>query len=240
MPRHVVLGPTMGAPLLPRAILEQCRLRPDTVALRRVDAHAVSTTTYRQLRRQAFALAATLRATGVERGSVVAMVCDEAPGSVLAELGILLAGAAFVPLDPLSPTSRLHFQLQDCGAVVVVHSHAQSVKVEALLSAAESSPTIAAVSVEMVTGIAEGVLESEGDPSWLGHVQDADVCHIIYTSGSTGTPKGVVCGHRALAEYCAAKLATHAIDRRSSVLLAAAATWDPAVGDAFSTLAAGA
>ena len=63
--------------------------------------------------------------------------------------------------------------------------------------------------------------------------------HLVYTSGSSGTPKGVACPAAALHSYCLAKVAAQRIDASSRVLLASAHTWDPCVGDVWSTLSAG-
>ena len=68
----------------------------------------------------------------------------------------------------------------------------------------------------------------------------SDLSHHVYTSGSTGTPKAVSVTHGALLNYAREKCRVHGIDRGARVLLASAHTWDPCLGDVFSTLGVGA
>lgn len=232
--------------LLPQRIAATCFRKPDATAVLHVagnDAGACNTTlSYNQLHKRAAAVAATLDADGPVDGAVVAVLLDEAPGSVIAELGILYAGAAFVPLDPGAPPARICYQLADCGACAVIHSRAQTALAQALLEHDDAQICrVRTVELESTFDVAEGqrmaCMQAREKVKML---QESDVCHVIYTSGSTGKPKGVVCEHGALREYADAKLKAHNIDEHARVLLVSAATWDPSVGDAFSTFACGA
>ena len=202
---------------------------------------------YGQLQRQAAALAAELLLDGARERTavgtgVVAVLLDEAPGSVVAELAVMYAGSAFAPLDPGAPVARLCYQLADCEAFALIHSRAQSAQVQDLLK--EDACGVLAIELEAtVEATAYNLSAGAGVPTKAeaaAAVQSSDACHVIYTSGSTGNPKGVVCEHGALKHYADAKLQSHDIDDRAHVLLVSAATWDPSVGDAFSTLACGA
>ena len=236
--------------MLPQRIAAACRRHPDALALLHLPPPSPQPTaaepdfsgasplrlSYGQLHDAACAVAAALPAAC--RGGSVAILLDDAPGSVLAELGVLYAGAAFVPLDPASPTARLRYQLRDCGCAALVHSRAQAARVRALLEAeALPLPTL-----EIETALEPLANPDSGRPGQQGAAADppqqsddhhpaplrpSDRSHIIYTSGSTGAPKGVVCEHGALAAYADAKLAAHGIGEGARVLLVSAATWDP-------------
>jgi non-ribosomal peptide synthetase component F len=276
--------------MLPAQILAQCAARPEAVAILEadgggdhadgvpclpVDEHRTKATRplrYGELGARVGCLAAALRpqpASGGGRGSVVAVLADEAPASVLCELAASLSGAAFVPLDPGathssalcdccwrpngilvapcpciagSPVDRLRYQLRDCGAYVLLHTRGQAALVASLLPLPDDGDghgRCYALAVDAPPAAGTPDDRASAVRGWSAAVQPTDVSHIIYTSGSTGPPKGVVCEHGALASYASAKRQAHSIDSTSRVLLAAAATWDPSVGDAFSTLACG-
>lgn len=161
------------------------------------------------------------------------MFVDEGPLLVLCELAILRLGAAFCPIDKAYPVARLQFLLKDCkaNAAVVFRAHV---------------PLLATVlqSADVLMCVAEDALEQEQcDPNIEDRIQaecahsSDDVCHIIYTSGSTGEPKGVVVEHRSLIAYMVQKAVIHNVTSESRVLLVSAHTWDPSLGDIFSTLA---
>jgi amino acid adenylation domain-containing protein len=245
--------------LLPQRIMAQAAAWPESVAIlhlgggggghpdnddngRRGDSTAqpaAQPLRYGELHRAARAVAAALP----HGAYVVALLLDEAPGSIVAELGVLYAGAAFVPLDPITPVARLQYQLADSGVSAVIHSRAQAAKVHALLdgdSGGGDAPQLRAVLPVQLEAATEAAARDAGAAAVKpAALQPFDASHIIYTSGSTGQPKGVVCEHGALAHYADAKLRLHGIDADSRVLLVSAATWDPSVGDAFSTLACG-
>ena len=159
-----------------RLVEAQAARTPDAVAVSYRDQRL----TYAELDERADRLAARLHRLGVNRGAKVGVCAERSPELVVALLGVLKAGAAFVPLDPEHPAERLQYILRDAEIRVVV-SH---------------SPVR-----DQVPGDAESVVDLDVpettplEPSAVPVGPD-DVAYVIYTSGSTGTPKGVPNTHR--------------------------------------------
>ena len=137
--------------------------------------------TYRELDERANQMARFLQARGVRRGDCVAFLLPRSLDVYIALLGILKAGAAYVPLDPESPAERVSFVLSDCEARALVTSASLSDQ-----AAGFSGTTL--ILDERRTQLASfpvGKCESQGSSA------AEDLAYIIYTSGTTGRPKGV-------------------------------------------------
>ncbi|WDH97030.1 amino acid adenylation domain-containing protein [Paenibacillus urinalis] len=146
--------------------------------------------TYRELDIRAAQLSALLQAQGIRPGDTVGLLTDRSIEMIISIMGILGAGAAYVPLDPSFPSERLSYMLEDS---------------EARLLIAE-----AGMRVEGYNGAVLWLSEidwSSGGREWSElvreHGRDGQVsaspesaAYIMYTSGSTGKPKGVVTTHR--------------------------------------------
>ncbi|GAA0220485.1 hypothetical protein GCM10010492_18160 [Saccharothrix mutabilis subsp. mutabilis] len=128
--------------------------------------------TYRELDERSDAVAGGLRALGVAAGDRVGVCLERTAELVVTLLGVLKAGAAYVPTDPAYPAERLAYTAQDAALKLVVTRLAEF-------------PGATAVSPDVVVG--DSVVES-------GSADDP--AYVIYTSGSTGRPKGVVVPHR--------------------------------------------
>src|SRR5262249_54005598 len=110
-------------------------------------------------------------------------------GMVVAMVGVLKAGGAYLPLDPEHPIERLSFMLEDAGVGVVLTER----KLEGRLPAFWGQTVLMDVEWERIDG------ESETEPE--SEVRGENLAYVIYTSGSTGRPKGVMISHRGLANY---------------------------------------
>jgi len=144
--------------------------------------------TYGALNARATQIAQALRAHGVVPGTIVGVMLDRSPDLVATVLGVLKAGAAYLPLDPAYPADRLAFMQRDSGARVIVTTRRHRwicVDGPALLVLDSAAmPAVASAAPCPATG--------------------ADLAYVIYTSGSTGTPKGVMVEHRNVLNFFAA------------------------------------
>ncbi len=138
--------------------------------------------TYAELDERANRLAHHLVERGVAPGERVAVLVPRSLELVVAELAVLKAGAAYVPVDPTFPADRVAFMVADSGARIV------------LGRAGEALPELAGTARVDVDALPEGHAE---DPRVA--VGSEAAAYVMYTSGSTGAPKGVVVPHRAIA-----------------------------------------
>ena len=202
---------------------------------------------YGELLQRVREAAAVLRSKGVSAGDVVGLGLDVGAQAVVHQLASWWIGAAFVPLDAALPATRLQFLVEDAGANVVVTTDVDGAKFQGILQGAVvvlAVPTAPIVvnspaAMDSLDG-APGVQPLWEDDELAAPCDSGDgLCHIAYTSGSTGAPKGVACRHRNLLSYCLGNAHVHGIGPGSRVLLAAAMSFDPSIGEAYTALLAG-
>ncbi|MEV6238350.1 amino acid adenylation domain-containing protein [Lentzea sp. NPDC051838] len=162
--------------LLHAGFFEQASRTPDAVAV----ISGARTLTYAELAAEALVVAAELAERGHGPGSLVGVVMDKGWEQVVACLGVLRAGAAYVPVDARWPAKRMHGVLESAGITAVLTQPWHRIEWPEGLWAREIQP-----------GPAEVVFVP--DPA----VGPDDLAYVIYTSGSTGVPKGVMIEHAA-------------------------------------------
>ena len=143
--------------------------------------------TYAELNTRANGLAHHLRSLGVRPGDVVGICLRRTPEMVVSLLGVLKAGAAYVPLDPSHPEQRLAFIVEETRVKVVLtleKLHREALGAHVLLLDSE------AVNIEQ---------HDAENPANV--TSPEDLAYVLYTSGSTGNPKGVMIPHRGLVNY---------------------------------------
>lgn len=142
-----------------------------------------SSLSYEALNTEANQLAHYLIQQGVGVGSLVGVLMERSEHLPIALLGILKAGAAYVPLDPHYPLERLHFMIEDANvAAVLTDTHSAS-----LISEAKTR----LIPLDTLQG--EIAKQNSHNPNTS--VTARDLAYVIYTSGSTGKPKGVMVEH---------------------------------------------
>ncbi|QFZ21617.1 non-ribosomal peptide synthetase [Saccharothrix syringae] len=198
---------------------------PDLVARRAAetpDAFAVDGLTYAGLGAAADRVARRLLDLGVRPGATVGVCLHRSPVGIAALLGVLKAGAAYLPLDPDYPAERLAYVLADADAPVVLTENALRDRV--------SGPEVVCLD-----DLGSWPVEPVAVP-----VHPADAAYVIYTSGSTGKPKGVVVDHGGLADLCAWHVREYAVTPADRAAQVAAQGFDAAVWEVWPYLVAGA
>jgi amino acid adenylation domain-containing protein len=201
-----------------------------------------------ELLRGARSIAARLRAAGIGRGERVGLWMDKTPRSVQVLLGVLHAGAAYVPLDPRSPPARAAAVARDCclAAVATDASHLAALP----LALEGAAPRLVLVDG---AGAAAGSARLAGrtaveplaaalrlPPAAPDRPRPDDLAYVLYTSGSTGVPKGVAHTHAsalAFAQWVVRRFAIHEDDVFSGH---APLHFDLSTSDLFASLGAGA
>lgn len=199
---------------------EQARLHPQRIALS-VNGQRL---TYAELDARSNQVANALRAQGVAPEQIVAVYGQRSLEIVIAMLGTLKAGAAYLPLDPNYPIERLAFMLADTGARHVLAC-------QALPDALGREQIISLMPGAEVCSAAQTRPEPQGD--------SANLAYVIYTSGSTGKPKGVMISH---ANAVASTLARNAFYRQPlrGFLMLSSFSFDSSVAGVFWALGQGA
>ena len=145
--------------------------------------------TYSDLERRSNQLAHYLLNRGVGPETIVGLCVERSPAMIVGLLGILKAGAAYLPLDPAHPQERLNFMIVDSGASVVVTQKSLATKLST------DAGGLLCLDAEWQ------LIESERATAPALTVRLENLVYVIYTSGSTGTPKGVMITHAGLNNY---------------------------------------
>ena len=180
---------------------------------------------YADLAAASEAVSARLRRAGIGRGDIVGVLMERALDLPAVLLGVLGSGAAYLPLDPELPDSRLAFMTEDSGAVAVLAPEALADRVP---------PGVRKLVLEWPQ--ADGPDQPKGKP--VGTADDP--AYVIYTSGSTGRPKGVVVPHRGVVNRILALQADHGLERQDRVLQKTPFGFDVSVWELFWPLVTGA
>ncbi|WP_156744688.1 non-ribosomal peptide synthetase, partial [Mycobacterium sp. E2238] len=196
------------ASTLPALVTRRAALSPDAVAV----VYEGREYTYREVDEESNRLAHWLIEQGIGTEDRVAVLLDKSPELVITALGVLKAGAVYLPVDPTYPEDRLTFILGDADAKLVLR--------------------------EPVTGLSR---YPAGAPTELVRpLGPHNTAYLIYTSGSTGLPKGVPVPHAPIAEYFVWFGDEYRVDETDRLLQVASPSFDVSMGEIFGTLIMGA
>ncbi|MFE6775104.1 non-ribosomal peptide synthase/polyketide synthase [Streptomyces sp. NPDC057702] len=197
-------GEVAGDPVPPATIAELFERRaagaPEAVAL----VAGARAWTYAEVERAANRLAHHLLGRGVGPEDVVAIALPRSAETVVAQLAVAKAGAAFLPVDPDYPAERREFMVRDSGAALVIEDPAHVWRA----TGPDTAPTAADRRAPLTTG---------------------HPAYVIYTSGTSGTPKAVVVTHAGIAGFATAATARYAVRPGDRVLQFASPSFDASV-----------
>ncbi len=210
--------------LLHRLFERQAALQPEAPAV----IEGGRTVSYGELAERADRLAWRLRAVGVGPEVVTGIFLERGAESVAAQLAVLKAGGAYLPLDPAYPAERLAMLIEDSRAPVLVTSAALASRL-----GAETGGSSA------ILVLIDGEGQEEGAPLQPEVTRD-HLAYVIYTSGSTGRPNGVLIRHGSAAGFILQAVRHFEVDEGGRVLQFAALGFDASVLEIWMALAAGA
>ncbi|WNV84707.1 amino acid adenylation domain-containing protein [Umezawaea sp. Da 62-37] len=196
-------------------LLEQVRMRPGAVAVR----DDTESFTYAELYERATAIAHRLRAEGVGRETPVALVAPRSAWFLVTAVGILFAGAAYVPVDPASPPARQADLVRRAGALIA------GPEVPPFEGLVRFDPS------ELRDAVGDGPLQSAAP---------GDLAYIMFTSGSTGAPKGACVEHGAFLNLLATRVVDYGLRPGAPVPQTAPLTFDLSIWQLFAGLTSGA
>ncbi|MEG4227994.1 amino acid adenylation domain-containing protein [Microcoleus sp. N9_B2] len=202
----------------------QAAKNPDAVAVQ----FECQSFTYRELNNRANQLAHYLLSLGVKPDAIVGVYMDRSLDAIVAILGVLKAGGAYLPLDPNYSKERLNFMLEDAG-------------VQVLLTQTQLAANLPAQKITVIC------LDAEWERISQQHQSNPDsavgpenLAYIIYTSGSTGKPKGVMVQHHSLANYTQAASVEYGIEANDRILQFASLSFDVSAEEIYPCLTRGA
>ncbi|MBU8821640.1 non-ribosomal peptide synthetase [Mycolicibacterium goodii] len=191
-------------------VTQQAERTPDATAVVYEGTHY----TYRAINEAANRLAHWLIAQGIGTEDRVAVLLEKSPELVITALGIVKAGAVYLPVDPTYPEDRLDYILTDSDPKIVLR--------------------------EFVTGLENHPTTDPTDAERVRPLRPDNTAYLIYTSGSTGLPKGVPVPHRPIAEYFVWFGGEYDVTDEDRLLQVASQSFDVSIGEIFGMLAAGA
>jgi non-ribosomal peptide synthetase-like protein len=181
--------------------------------------------TYAELNTRADRLARKLRAEGVQSGALVALYLVKSCDLYATMLGILKAGAGYVPIDPKFPIGRIKSIVEDAGIKVILTDRTLRSNIMD--------------DVEARTIVVDGNDEYAPELSPVV-VTPQDVCYVIYTSGTTGRPKGVVIEHRCAVNFIKALRAVYKVDESDRVYQGFSVAFDASIEEIWAAFSVGA
>jgi pristinamycin I synthase-3/4 len=184
---------------------------------------------YAELDARANQLAHYLSRNGIGHGSMVGIYLERSTDLLVAMLGILKTGAAYVPLDPAFPDDRISYMMSDAAMPAVIVDTRQGVTL----------PSTDALSIDLAT-VALAAEPNSAVRLENGFAGSDDLAYMIYTSGSTGLPKGVQLPHQSVVNFLLTMQKTPGLEPDDVMIAVTTLSFDIAVLELFLPLITGA
>ncbi|PZG56419.1 hypothetical protein C1I98_01370 [Spongiactinospora gelatinilytica] len=214
---------------LPALLERRAADRPDAPAVRLLDMRL----THGELSRRSNRLARHLRRAGAGPEFLVGVLGARTPQTLVALLGVLKSGAAYLPMDHDHPPERLRDMLRDSGARLVLTGHDADGRHIAY------DPALLGAARVLCLDCAAGDIAAQPDGPLEHRPAPDDLAYVIYTSGTTGAPNGVMVEHRALLNHAYAMIDAFGLGADDRVLQFSALGFDVAAEEILPTLLAG-
>ncbi len=221
---NATIAPMPRARTLHALVTEQMAREPDRVAIR-FDGKAM---TYGELDARSARIASALIHRGVRPGDLVGVCLDRHPDLIATLIGVLRAGAAYVPLDPAYPADRLRFMAEDADLAMIVTEGE-------LLPFEWPKDKRLGIDVDAAE-IAAAPVERDAPE----RARPDSLAYVIFTSGSTGRPKGVCVHHQGAVNFIASMQREPGLGREDRLLAVTTPSFDISVLEIFLTLSVGA
>ncbi len=209
---------------LPDLFTDQVVQTPDAIAVQ----SGAQALTYAALNERSNQVAHCLQAHGIHSESHVAICLERSPDLIIAILGTLKAGGAYIPLDPAYPADRLNFMLADSNASVLITSG------ELYSKFAQFAGHVICIDMDWPD------IQTYSTTNPTETISPHNLAYIIYTSGSTGQPKGVMVEQVGWANYVRSARETYGLRPGERVLQFASISWDTSAEEIFPCLTSGA
>jgi len=201
----------------------QVNTAPDEIAIR----YKEEQLTFYQLNDKANRIAAWLQGKGVKKGNVIGLFMDNSPDFVIAVMGVIKTGAAYLPVDTSTPLERVRYLIRDSRCVLLLVNE----EYESFTSKIEiASETQVLCWSEIDWNIFKDSILS---------LDSEDLAYVIYTSGTTGKPKGVMVSHGALVNYINWGVAKYVGKAKKNFPLFTSVAFDLTITSIFIPLASG-
>jgi amino acid adenylation domain-containing protein len=214
------------------------RLQPDATAVRfRKDEQSpVIELTYQQLNNKANKFANYLKRFNIQKEDLIGIITERSVEMIVAILGVLKAGAAFVPIDPANPKDRISYIINDAGIRLLIYGGSSSDN--ASINSTPIQEIEKALSINIDDAWHE--IEKEAEANLNTNVDRDNLAYIIYTSGSTGKPKGTMLRHQGLCNLALSQKEIFGLGKGSRVLQFSSLSFDASVWEIVMALLSGA
>ena len=183
--------------------------------------------TYDELAHRAGLISRRLVQQNLEPERLVGVLADRTEDFVASVLGVLMAGGAYVPIDPAWPEARQAWMLEDSDVQIVIAGGGPRSNVSRLAG--------------IVRLTIEDLLDERGNTDLATQLSDdissSRLAYVIYTSGSSGRPRGVMVEHRSVSHHIRWMTRTLPLTRDDRVLQHYSPSFDASIAEIFSTLA---